>query len=210
MSSTAGTQFTCFTITSTKAQKLTQKRHAVMYRNHGQRCALKFSDYGTAAGDGGHRYDRCEHVLLFDTVHPVRLDGYQLLFSLRSSDFYVLNVLLDADGKVLALLFFFCTNVHMLTGISAGGPQTVKGLAVDKVHAKVDCAVGCATTLTRIGLEHLFVGARQVRSLLALLVQEYNTDGLSICSWGPFGPSGRFGAHTNPQAAEEEQCVYRY
>ena len=59
-----------------------------MYRNHGQRCALKFSDY-------------------FDTVHPVRLDGYQLLFSLRSSDFYVLNVLLDADGKVLALLAFF-------------------------------------------------------------------------------------------------------
>ena len=78
-----------------------------MYRNHGQRCALKFSDYGTAAGDGGHRYDRSEHVLLFDTVHPVRLDGYQLLFSLRSSDFYVLNVLLDADGKVLAFLCFF-------------------------------------------------------------------------------------------------------
>jgi len=88
-------------------KKLTQKRHAVMYRNHGQRCALKFSDYGTAAGDGGHRYDRSEHVLLFDTVHPVRLDGYQLLFSLRSSDFYVLNVLLDADGKVLAFLCFF-------------------------------------------------------------------------------------------------------
>ena len=107
MSSTAGTQFTCFTITRTKVQELTQKRHAVMYRNHGQRCALKFSDYGTAAGDGGHRYDRSEHVLLFDTVHPVRLDGYQLLFSLRSSDFYVLNVLLDADGKVLALLAFF-------------------------------------------------------------------------------------------------------
>jgi hypothetical protein len=37
----------------------------------------------------------------------VRLDEYQLLFSLRSSDFYVLNVLLDADGKVLAFLCFF-------------------------------------------------------------------------------------------------------
>ena len=78
--------------------------------------ALKFSDYATAAGDGGHRYETVDEPILFDTVQPVRLDGYQLLFSLKSNDFYVLNIHLDADGN------------------------TVKGLAIDKVrHLTTAC-----------------------------------------------------------------------
>ena len=109
---------------------------AVMYRNHQQRCALKFNDYAVAAGDGGHRYEMGEDVLLFDTVLPVRLDGYQLLFSLKDGGYYVLNVNLDADDN------------------------TVKGLAVEKIQSVVDTGVGCATTMTRLGVDHVFVGAR--------------------------------------------------
>jgi hypothetical protein len=109
---------------------------AVMYRNYQQRCALKFSDYAVAAGDGGHRFEMAEEVLLFDTVLPVRLDGYQLMFSLKNGNFYVLNVKLDKDDN------------------------TVKGLEVEKVRSVVDTSVGCATTMTRLGADHLFVGAR--------------------------------------------------
>ena len=109
---------------------------AILYRNHGQRCALKLNDYATAAGDGGHRYDTAEEPMLLETVHPVRLDGYQFLFSLRNTDFYVLNIQLDTDGN------------------------TVKGLGVDRVQSVVDVGVGSATTMARLGDEYLFVGAR--------------------------------------------------
>jgi hypothetical protein len=107
------------------------------------------------------------------------LDGYQLLFSLKSTDFYVLNIHLDADlntVKGLAidkvsllnprnflLATIPCRHEHgvLLVCVCVRASVTSSGLrCCSQVQSIIDCGVGSATTMTRLGMDYLFVGAR--------------------------------------------------
>ncbi|KAJ1490262.1 hypothetical protein T484DRAFT_1777841, partial [Baffinella frigidus] len=76
--------------------------NAILYRNHGVRCALKLSEYATVAGDGGLRYDGTgKDALNMDAPPPVLLDGYQFLFSVVDGRTLVATLRLDEDGDAV-------------------------------------------------------------------------------------------------------------
>jgi hypothetical protein len=108
----------------------------LIYRNHGHRCALKLNDYAIPGGDGNLKYDSLSDPVIFDTVHPARLDGYQMLFGLMAGGLYILSFHLDEDGR------------------------TVKALEVHPTSASTSSSVGTVTCLTKLGDDHIFLGSR--------------------------------------------------
>jgi hypothetical protein len=108
----------------------------LIYRNHGHRCALKLNDYAIPGGDGNLKYDSLSDPVIFDTVHPARLDGYQMLFGLMAGGLFILSFHLDEDG------------------------HTVKALEVHPTSASTSTSVGTVTCLTKLGDNHVFLGSR--------------------------------------------------
>eukprot|EP00960_Hanusia_phi_P054800 762781-Hanusia_phi.AAC.3 len=121
--------------------------NALIYRNHEQKCALKLNEYAIAAGDGGNRFDTASDIIIFDTVHPVRLEGYQMLFSLVTGESYIMGVQLDTDGN------------------------TIKALTLDLVDVKLRESGGFASSMCRVGDSYLFLGSRLGDSSLVKMIK---------------------------------------